>query len=186
MRHWLSGQCACSAGVDGRVSIAAIRLFTARCQGVASRTASWIVPSPFSTQRWFLLLVLHVLSTTAAPGVRAASMRRHEITEDLIEDAARRVVEPFLEIAEIRQADHAPEISVIGPRLHQALSHVAGSGRPADEIVGEFARGYMVADRVLRPALVAVSASSGASPHSVSAHFARSSNSRCASGSMNR
>ena len=43
------------------------------------------------------------------------------------------------------------------PRLHQALSHVAGSGRPADEIVGEFQRGYWVADRVLRPALVAVS-----------------------------
>jgi len=43
------------------------------------------------------------------------------------------------------------------PRLHQAISHVAGSGRPADEIVGEFARGYMVADRILRPALVAVS-----------------------------
>ena len=43
------------------------------------------------------------------------------------------------------------------PRLHQAISHVSGSGRPADEIVGEFARGYSVADRVLRPALVAVS-----------------------------
>jgi molecular chaperone GrpE len=43
------------------------------------------------------------------------------------------------------------------PRLHQALSHVAGSGRPADEIVGEFQRGYWVSDRVLRPALVAVS-----------------------------
>ncbi|HTC85057.1 MAG TPA: nucleotide exchange factor GrpE [Candidatus Acidoferrum sp.] len=43
------------------------------------------------------------------------------------------------------------------PRLHQAISHVSGSGRPADEIVGEFARGYLVADRVLRPALVAVS-----------------------------
>ena len=43
------------------------------------------------------------------------------------------------------------------PRLHQAISHVSGSGRPADEIVGEFARGYFVADRVLRPALVAVS-----------------------------
>lgn len=43
------------------------------------------------------------------------------------------------------------------PRVHQAISHVSGSGRPADEIVGEFARGYTVADRVLRPALVAVS-----------------------------
>jgi molecular chaperone GrpE len=43
------------------------------------------------------------------------------------------------------------------PRQHQALSHVAGSGQPADEIVGEFQRGYWVADRILRPALVAVS-----------------------------
>jgi molecular chaperone GrpE len=43
------------------------------------------------------------------------------------------------------------------PRLHQAISHVAGSGRPAEEIVAEFTRGYWVADRVLRPALVAVS-----------------------------
>jgi molecular chaperone GrpE len=43
------------------------------------------------------------------------------------------------------------------PHLHQAISHVAGSGRPADEIVAEFARGYLIADRVLRPALVAVS-----------------------------
>ena len=50
------------------------------------------------------------------------------------------------------------------PRLHQAISHVAGSGRPADEIVGEFARGYMVADRVLRPALVAVSDGADADP----------------------
>jgi molecular chaperone GrpE len=44
------------------------------------------------------------------------------------------------------------------PRLHQALSHVPGTGRPAGEIVSEFQRGYWVADRVLRPALVAVSA----------------------------
>jgi len=43
------------------------------------------------------------------------------------------------------------------PYQHQALSHVSGSGRPADEIVAEFRRGYLVGDRVLRPALVAVS-----------------------------
>lgn len=43
------------------------------------------------------------------------------------------------------------------PYEHQALSHVSGSGRPADEVVGEFRRGYLVGDRVLRPALVAVS-----------------------------
>ena len=50
------------------------------------------------------------------------------------------------------------------PRLHQALSYVGGSGRPADEIVAEFARGYLVADRVLRPALVAVSDGADAEP----------------------
>jgi len=59
-----------------------------------------------------------------------------------------------------REGVHPMEPTVgqpFDPRLHQAISHVAGSGRPADEIVGEFARGYWVADRVLRPALVAVS-----------------------------
>lgn len=61
----------------------------------------------------------------------------------------------------LEREDVRPMAPTVGerfdPRLHQALSHVAGSGRPADEIVGEFQRGYMVADRVLRPALVAVS-----------------------------
>jgi molecular chaperone GrpE len=61
----------------------------------------------------------------------------------------------------LEREDVRPMASTVGqvfePRLHQALSHVPGSGRPADEIVGEFQRGYWVADRVLRPALVAVS-----------------------------
>jgi len=52
------------------------------------------------------------------------------------------------------------------PRLHQAISHVPGTGRPADEIVGEFARGYLIADRVLRPALVAVSDGEPSTPDS--------------------
>ncbi len=62
------------------------------------------------------------------------------------------------------------------PRLHQALSHVAGSGRPADEIVGEFARGYWVADRVLRPALVAVSDGADGHPSAGSTGDAEPSN----------
>jgi molecular chaperone GrpE len=61
----------------------------------------------------------------------------------------------------LEREDVRPMASTVGqmfdPRLHQALSHVAGSGRPADEVVGEFQRGYWVSDRVLRPALVAVS-----------------------------
>jgi len=47
------------------------------------------------------------------------------------------------------------------PALHEALSHVPGSGRPEDEVVAELRRGYRIRDRVLRPALVAVSDGSG-------------------------
>jgi len=47
------------------------------------------------------------------------------------------------------------------PALHEALSHVPATGRPEDEIVAELRRGYRIRDRVLRPALVAVSDGSG-------------------------
>ena len=43
------------------------------------------------------------------------------------------------------------------PNEHEALSHVAGSGAPEGEVVLEVRRGYLLRDRVLRPALVAVS-----------------------------
>ena len=43
------------------------------------------------------------------------------------------------------------------PNVHDALSHVTGSGAPEGEIVLEIRRGYLLRDRVLRPALVAVS-----------------------------
>ena len=47
------------------------------------------------------------------------------------------------------------------PAVHEALSHVPGSGRPEDEVVAELRRGYRIRDRVLRPALVAVSDGTG-------------------------
>ncbi len=43
------------------------------------------------------------------------------------------------------------------PSEHEALSHVAGSGAAEGEVVLEIRRGYRLRDRVLRPALVAVS-----------------------------
>jgi molecular chaperone GrpE len=43
------------------------------------------------------------------------------------------------------------------PNEHEALSHFSGSGAPEGEIVLEVRRGYRLRDRVLRPALVAVS-----------------------------
>jgi molecular chaperone GrpE len=47
------------------------------------------------------------------------------------------------------------------PAVHEALSHVPGTGRPEDEVVVEIRRGYRIRDRVLRPSLVAVSDGSG-------------------------
>jgi len=47
------------------------------------------------------------------------------------------------------------------PAVHEALSHVPGSGRPEDEVVAELRRGYRIRDRVLRATLVAVSDGSG-------------------------
>ena len=43
------------------------------------------------------------------------------------------------------------------PNEHEALSHVTGSGAAEGEVVLELRRGYRLRDRVLRPALVAVS-----------------------------
>jgi molecular chaperone GrpE len=78
-----------------------------------------------------------------------------------------RKLRTLLEREDVRPMD--PTLGqTFDPRLHQAISHVPGTGRPAGEIVSEFQRGYHVADRVLRPALVAVSAGE-ASPESTPA-----------------
>jgi molecular chaperone GrpE len=44
------------------------------------------------------------------------------------------------------------------PREHEAIVTIPGTGRPEGEIVDVVRRGYKLRDRVLRPALVAVSA----------------------------
>ena len=43
------------------------------------------------------------------------------------------------------------------PREHEAIAHIAATGRPEGEVVAEVRRGYRLRDRVLRAALVAVS-----------------------------
>ncbi len=48
------------------------------------------------------------------------------------------------------------------PREHEAVVHLPGTGRPEGEVVAEIRRGYRLRDRVLRPALVAVSDGSAA------------------------
>jgi len=47
------------------------------------------------------------------------------------------------------------------PQLHDAVTHVPGTGRPEGEVIAEIRRGYLIRDRVLRPSLVAVSDGTG-------------------------
>ena len=47
------------------------------------------------------------------------------------------------------------------PRQHEAIANVPDTGRAEGQIVEEVRRGYRLRDRVLRPALVAVAASTG-------------------------
>jgi molecular chaperone GrpE len=42
------------------------------------------------------------------------------------------------------------------PHYHQAVAHVSGEGHRDGEVIEEFARGYMLGDRLLRPAMVKV------------------------------
>ena len=42
------------------------------------------------------------------------------------------------------------------PHFHQAVSHEAADGRREGEVIEEFSRGYMLGDRLLRPAMVKV------------------------------
>lgn len=45
------------------------------------------------------------------------------------------------------------------PALHQAISMIPGTGQDANTVVSVLQRGYQIADRVLRPALVTVAQS---------------------------
>ena len=56
-------------------------------------------------------------------------------------------------------------IEVVGrtfdPHEHEAVASLPGTGRPEGEVVAEVRRGYRLRDRVLRPAMVAISAGPG-------------------------
>jgi molecular chaperone GrpE len=43
------------------------------------------------------------------------------------------------------------------PQVHEAVDHVATSGHPPNTVVNEFHRGYVIGERMLRPARVSVS-----------------------------
>jgi molecular chaperone GrpE len=47
------------------------------------------------------------------------------------------------------------------PQVHEAVDHVASGEHPANTVVSEFHRGYVIGERMLRPARVSVSKGGG-------------------------
>ena len=54
------------------------------------------------------------------------------------------------------------------PNLHQAIAEVPGNGKPAGSIVDVVQSGYMIGDRLLRPAMVTVARRGEAAPQTAS------------------
>lgn len=53
------------------------------------------------------------------------------------------------------------------PNLHQAIAEVPGNGKPAGSIVDVVQTGYVIGDRLLRPAMVTVARKDGGEPPKV-------------------
>ena len=70
-------------------------------------------------------------------------------------EATLRQVISALNTHQVAEVNPAPG-DKFDPALHQAISMVPGTGQPANTVVSVLQRGYQIADRVLRPALVTV------------------------------
>src|SRR3954454_5759110 len=73
-----------------------------------------------------------------------------------------RKLRALLESEGVSTIDATPGTS-FDPREHEAIANVPGTDRPDGEIVEEVRRGYRLRDRVIRPALVAVAATTDTS-----------------------
>jgi molecular chaperone GrpE len=76
-------------------------------------------------------------------------------------DAYRRGVELIhQQLLELLRKRGVTPIDVVGanfdPHFHQAVAHEMAEGRREGEVIEEFQRGYMLGDRLLRPAMVKV------------------------------
>ena len=82
---------------------------------------------------------------TGADGAEAYRMGVELIHRQLLDILRKRGVKPL----EALGAD-------FDPHFHQAIAHEPAEGRRDGEVVEEFARGYMLGDRLIRPAVVKV------------------------------
>ena len=68
------------------------------------------------------------------------------------------------EITKILERHHVKPIEALGepfdPAFHQAMSQEERSDHPTNTVVQEYQKGYLMHDRLLRPAMVVVSKNS--------------------------
>jgi molecular chaperone GrpE len=116
-----------------------------------------------------------------ARDVLAAADNMHRALEAIgpeLRDAADAKVKAFIEGVEITEREllktlekngvkkFSPQGEKFDPNVHQAMYEVQTSDQPPGQVAQVIQAGYMIGDRVLRPALVAVSKAAPKSPAS--------------------
>jgi molecular chaperone GrpE len=87
------------------------------------------------------------------PGVRDAADPALKAVLDGVEATDRQLVQT-LERYGVKQVDTSD--GKFDPNLHQAIAEVPGGGKPGGSIVDVMETGFMIGDRLLRPAMVTV------------------------------
>jgi molecular chaperone GrpE len=86
------------------------------------------------------------------PSLRDAADPQVKAVLDGVEATDRELI-TTLERYGVRQVDTSGKFD---PNLHQAIAEVPGNGKPAGAIVDVVQTGFMIGDRLLRPAMVTV------------------------------
>ena len=86
------------------------------------------------------------------PGLRASADPQIGAVLDGVEATDRQLI-ATLERYGVKQVDTSGKFD---PNLHQAIAEVPGNGKPAGSIVDVMQTGFMIGDRLLRPAMVTV------------------------------
>ncbi len=86
------------------------------------------------------------------PGLREAADPQVKAVLDGVEATDRELIST-LERYGVKQVDTSGKFD---PNLHQAIAEVPGNGKPAGAIVDVMQTGFMIGDRLLRPAMVTV------------------------------
>jgi molecular chaperone GrpE len=87
------------------------------------------------------------------PDIRAAADPQVKAVLDGVEATDRQLI-ATLERHGVKPV--STEDGKFDPNLHQAIAEVPGNGKPAGSIVDVVQSGYMIGDRLLRPAMVTV------------------------------